>query len=107
MPTLRQISEITGVSISTVSRVLNNDSRISEATKKKVLRVAKKIGYSGEISNGYGSKVVMFFVTNPHKSIESDEFFREFSEEYLEDLDCPTFTVSFSQLGAEKTSMNR
>ncbi|MDK2944820.1 MAG: LacI family transcriptional regulator [Mesotoga sp.] len=75
LPTLRQISEITGVSISTVSRVLNNDSRISEATKKKVLRVAKKIGYSGEISNGYGSKVVMFFVTNPHKSIESDEFF--------------------------------
>ncbi|WP_279300416.1 LacI family DNA-binding transcriptional regulator [Mesotoga sp. Brook.08.105.5.1] len=69
------MSEITGVAISTVSRVLNNDSRISEATKKKVLRVAKKLGYPGEISSGRGSKVVMFFVSNPHKSIESDEFF--------------------------------
>ncbi|PNS35744.1 hypothetical protein RJ60_13555 [Mesotoga sp. B105.6.4] len=58
-----------------MSRVLNNDSRISEATKKKVLRVAKKLGYPGEISSGCGSKVVMFFVSNPHKSIESDEFF--------------------------------
>jgi len=75
LPTLREISEITGVSISTVSRVLNNDSRISEATKRKVLRVAKKLGHPGEISNGFGSKVVMFFVSNPHKSIESDEFF--------------------------------
>ncbi|MDD3461540.1 MAG: LacI family DNA-binding transcriptional regulator [Mesotoga sp.] len=75
LPTLREISEITGVAISTVSRVLNNDSRISEATKKKVLRVAKKLGYPGEISSGRGSKVVMFFVSNPHKSIESDEFF--------------------------------
>ncbi|KUK80287.1 MAG: Periplasmic binding protein/LacI transcriptional regulator, partial [Mesotoga prima] len=63
------------MAISTVSRVLNNDSRISEATKKKVLRVAKKLGYPGEISSGRGSKVVMFFVSNPHKSIESDEFF--------------------------------
>jgi len=75
LPTLREISEITGVAISTVSRVLNNDSRISEATKKKVLRVAKTLGYPGEISSGRGRKVVMFFVSNPHKSIESDEFF--------------------------------
>jgi len=75
LPTLREISEITGVSISTVSRVLKNDSRISEATKKKVLRIAKRLGYSGDIANGLGSKVVMFFVSNPHRSIESDEFF--------------------------------
>ena len=39
------ISEKAGVSIATVSRVLNNNPHVSEATRRKVLRVMNQAGY--------------------------------------------------------------
>lgn len=47
MATLKEISNLTGLSSATVSRILNNDSTLSvrSDTKKKVLEVAEKIGY--------------------------------------------------------------
>ncbi|GAA3401626.1 LacI family DNA-binding transcriptional regulator [Paenibacillus hodogayensis] len=49
MPTLKQIAQHVGVSISTVSRVINNDSsrHISQETKSKIWRMAKELGYEG------------------------------------------------------------
>ena len=44
--TIYDISEQAGVSIATVSRVLNNSSNVSEATKKKVLNAIKNTGYT-------------------------------------------------------------
>ena len=40
------ISERAGVSIATVSRVLNNSSRVSEKTRQKVLSVMEECGYT-------------------------------------------------------------
>ncbi|TLS51059.1 LacI family transcriptional regulator [Paenibacillus antri] len=47
MPTLKDIALQVGVSISTVSRVLNNDSsrHISQETKVRVIKTAKALGY--------------------------------------------------------------
>jgi len=47
MANLKNIAEITGFSVATVSRVLNNDQtfNVSEKTRKKVLAVAEKLGY--------------------------------------------------------------
>ena len=47
MVTLKNLSEITGYSIATISRVLNNDKtlRASEETKKIIKTVAKTSGY--------------------------------------------------------------
>lgn len=42
---LKKISEQSGVSISTVSHVLNGTAKISEEVRQKVLAVAKNIGY--------------------------------------------------------------
>jgi len=44
--TIYDISEKAGVSIATVSRVLNGSSRVSEKTKQKVLDVIKQYGYT-------------------------------------------------------------
>ncbi len=44
--TIYDISEQAGVSIATVSRVLNNSNNVSEATKKKVLDAIKSTGYT-------------------------------------------------------------
>ena len=43
--TLRDVSEAAGVSEMTVSRVLRNRGDVSEATREKVLRAAKRLGY--------------------------------------------------------------
>lgn len=43
--TLRDVSEVSGVSEMTVSRVLRKSGEVSEATKEKVLRAAKELGY--------------------------------------------------------------
>lgn len=43
--TVRQIARLAGVSQMTVSRALGNRPRISESTKKKVLKIAQSLGY--------------------------------------------------------------
>jgi len=44
--TIRDVAKLAGVSVSTVSLVLNNKSYVSPETKTKVLVAAKKLGYA-------------------------------------------------------------
>ncbi|HLT72969.1 MAG TPA: LacI family DNA-binding transcriptional regulator, partial [Cyclobacteriaceae bacterium] len=45
MPTIHDIAKELNITASTVSRALNDHPRISEATKKAVLKVAKRLNY--------------------------------------------------------------
>jgi LacI family transcriptional regulator len=45
MTTIKDISRITGVSVTTVSRALNGYSDVSESTRQKILQVAKELKY--------------------------------------------------------------
>lgn len=47
MARIKDIAEKSGVSVSAVSRILNNDPTLSASleTKRKVMKVAKKLGY--------------------------------------------------------------
>ncbi len=45
MPTIRDVAEKAGVSVTTVSRVLNNRGYISEATRKKVYKAMEELDY--------------------------------------------------------------
>ena len=45
MPTLKELSEIAGVSVSTISKALNDSSDISETTKKRIIDLAIEHGY--------------------------------------------------------------
>ena len=46
MMNLEQIAKLSGVSRSTVSRVINNDPNVSEVTREKVLQVVKRVNYT-------------------------------------------------------------
>lgn len=43
--TIYEVAKASGVSLATVSRVINNSSTVKEETKKKVMSVIKKLGY--------------------------------------------------------------
>jgi len=45
MPTLKEVSELAGVSVATASLALNNNVRIRESTRNKVLACAKALNY--------------------------------------------------------------
>lgn len=45
MATIYQVSELAGVSLATVSRVMNNNPRVSDATRNKVLAAMDQLGY--------------------------------------------------------------
>jgi len=44
-PTLKTIAELTGLSLSTVSLSLRDNSKLKESTRERVLQAAKQIGY--------------------------------------------------------------
>ena len=53
------ISEKAGVSIATVSRVLNGNSRVSEKTREKILRVIEETGYQPNVfARGLGKNTM-------------------------------------------------
>lgn len=45
MATIYEVSKLAGVSLATVSRVMNNNARVSDNTKKKVLAAMQTLGY--------------------------------------------------------------
>lgn len=49
IPTLGDVAKLAGVSKSTVSRVLNDSPKISEVTKRRVLKIAKNLRYEPNI----------------------------------------------------------
>ena len=49
MVTLRDIAKEAGVTAATVSYVLNGSGKVSEATRERVLKIAKEKGYRSNV----------------------------------------------------------
>jgi LacI family transcriptional regulator len=45
MPTIYEVSKLAGVSLATVSRVINNSGRVREGTRRKVVTAMDELGY--------------------------------------------------------------
>lgn len=74
--TIKDIARLSGVSKSTVSRVLNNSPGVKEETRKKVLEIVKKYDYAPDIiASGLVKKrintigVIVSDITNPYYSV--------------------------------------
>jgi len=68
MSSIRKIAELTGYSLGTIDRAINNRGRISKETQNKILEVAKKIGYTPNIfaRNLKLAKVYRFGIIMPN-----------------------------------------
>ncbi len=67
--TIKDIARLSGVGKSTVSRVLNNESGVSQRTRERVEAVMNQHGFSPSRSaramRGQSDKVVAIIVTRP------------------------------------------
>lgn len=71
-PTLRTISDATGLAVTTVSRALANDPKIAEETRRRVAQVAADIGYIPDRAAQRlrtGRTNVIALVLSPHVEI--------------------------------------
>jgi LacI family transcriptional regulator len=71
-PTLRTISELTGLAVTTVSRALSNAPQLSLETRERVRKVADEIGYLPDraaLRLKTGRTNVISLVLNPHQEI--------------------------------------
>ena len=47
--TLKDVAELAGVSIATVSRVLNNPEKVAAQSRNRVLEAVDRLGYSSNL----------------------------------------------------------
>lgn len=67
MRTIKDVAELSGVSIATVSRILNNRGKISEKTRQKVYGVMKELNYfPNEMARSLQSKSRIIGIIVPH-----------------------------------------
>ncbi|ADH62590.1 transcriptional regulator, LacI family [Allomeiothermus silvanus DSM 9946] len=74
-PDIRQVAALARVSIATVSRVFNNPSRVSPATREKVRAIAERVGYrpnplGQRLRKGRTEAVGLVIQTPPGRSLE-------------------------------------
>ena len=75
--TIKDIAEAVNISLSTVSRALNNHPKISQATKEKVWNAAKNLGYQPNLPaymNPEKSKTVFFLLPDLKSRFYIDAF---------------------------------
>ncbi|MCT6884554.1 MAG: LacI family DNA-binding transcriptional regulator, partial [Gilliamella apis] len=65
--TIKDIAKLSGVSKSTVSRVINHDPMVKESTRNKVMAIVEQYQFtpskSARAMRGYGNKVIGIIVT--------------------------------------------
>jgi DNA-binding LacI/PurR family transcriptional regulator len=65
MSSVREIAMRVGVSAATVSRVMNNDPRISEAIRKRVLKAANQSRYVPKVGTRSTTNIAMLYTDEP------------------------------------------
>ena len=59
MVTINEVAKAAGVSISTISRVINQSNSVSLATKNKVMEAIRELGYTPNISAKKDNKKIL------------------------------------------------
>jgi len=103
-----QIARVVGISKSTVSRALNDDRRISAATKMRVRDAALASGYRS-LGRGAASRTwtAALLISDPIGSVEDDLFFSEVVRGISEHMEAQHYHVLVSTSDGELSSSAR
>ncbi len=93
---IRNVAKEAGVSIATVSRVLNNTEKVRESTRKKVLESVEKLGYrQNAIAKSLRSKTTQYIgIIVPEIEHEYFTIIAKWIENLLQQYDYGVFIVS-------------
>lgn len=90
--TLKDVAEVAGVSVATVSLVINGKPNVSEEVRKKVFKAIDAVGYRTERSKGTKKKEHSFMLVVPY-NIETQK--GVIYDEYLEGIQIAAEELSF------------
>lgn len=99
MATIKEIAQKAGVSPSTVSRILRGKGRVSQETRERVLRVARELGYTPNVSARAlvtGRTGTIGFLIHPRQSLAYGSFYGEILSGIEKELQSYGFHVLFS-----------
>lgn len=102
MTTIKDIARLAGVSIATVSRVLNGQSGVSESKRQKVLQVAEETHYSlNRFAAGIKEKVphVLVLLTAEHEAEQTQEELLEACAEAVKLFSADSLQVEYYNAG--------
>ena len=88
MPNIRHIARVAGVSIATVSRVLNNAPGVSDASRRAVLAVVNQAGYVPEVGRRSTTNIALLYTDAPTLDSPFDAALLVGLYEGLEKLGC-------------------
>jgi len=77
MSTIRDVAKYAGVSIATVSRILNNDEYfgVTRETKQKVLEAVKKLNYKKKNTKRKNIQLNVSIIKSFDEKIESEDLY--------------------------------
>jgi DNA-binding LacI/PurR family transcriptional regulator len=96
---VRKIAERAGVSISTVSRALNNDTAVSAKTRSRILAIANSVGYVATVGRRTTNNIGLAFTG---ESSLADPFDSAVLQGVMRGLDEARFDLSILNLQRDK-----
>lgn len=104
-----QLAELTGYSVSTVSKALNKTGRISEATREKILKIAREHNYiasyhAKSLSSKDSYIIAIIFSDNLNTGL-SHPFFSVILEHFKQEVEREGYEVTFVNRNMGKSEM--
>lgn len=109
-PTIKDVARIAEVSTATVSKVVNNDPTISEATRQRVFKVIEELNYipnrqARSLASKKTNRIAFTGLVNQNSAFDNPHFFEIMSGTFFQ-LNKKGYTLEFFGIKSENEDSN-